>query len=92
MNQQALQDVWVAAQIGAAHAACVIDMGEGAFDSLAALAHQIGDHVDRAYVGDCRTLPTNHDYAVSTREYQSDQPSHQLSRLPSMLHCLMRGR
>jgi len=25
-----------------------------------------------------RQLPTNHDYAVSTREYQSDQPSQQL--------------
>ena len=27
-----------------------------------------------------RQLPTNHDYAVSTREYQSDQPSQQLPR------------
>jgi hypothetical protein len=25
-------------------------------------------------------LPTNHDYAVSTREYQSDQPSRKLPR------------
>jgi hypothetical protein len=25
-----------------------------------------------------RQLPTNHDYAVSTREYQTDQPSQKL--------------
>jgi len=30
---------------------------------------------------DCpRQLPTDHDYAVSTREYQSDQPSQKLPR------------
>jgi hypothetical protein len=27
-----------------------------------------------------RQLPTNHDYAVPTREYQTDQPSHKLPR------------
>jgi hypothetical protein len=32
-----------------------------------------------------RQLPTNHDYAVSTREYQSDQPSRQPHRPPPRL-------
>ena len=32
-----------------------------------------------------RQLPTDHDCAVSTREYQNDQPSRQPSRLPPML-------
>ena len=40
MNQHALENVRVAAQMGAAHAAGVIEMGEGPFDPLAALAHQ----------------------------------------------------
>src|SRR4029077_19523853 len=40
MNRQALHDVRVAAQMGAAHGAGVIEMREGAFDPLAALAHQ----------------------------------------------------
>jgi hypothetical protein len=31
-----------------------------------------------------RQLPTDHDYAVPTREYQSDQPSQQLTRPPPM--------
>jgi hypothetical protein len=31
-----------------------------------------------------RQLPTNHDYAVPTREYQTDQPSH---KLPRPLHA-----
>ena len=33
-----------------------------------------------------RQLPTDHDYAVSTREYQSDQPSH----LPLVLSAALR--
>jgi hypothetical protein len=32
-----------------------------------------------------RKLPTDHDYAASTREYQSDQPSRQASRPPLAL-------
>src|SRR5580700_9365337 len=40
MNQQALEDVGVAAQMDAAHPAGVVEMGEGAFDSLAPLPHQ----------------------------------------------------
>jgi hypothetical protein len=35
-----------------------------------------------------RQLPTDHDYAVSTREYQSDQPSQ--SRLDRDSRCLLR--
>ena len=35
-----------------------------------------------------RQLPTDHDYAVSTREYQSDQPSH--SRLDRDSRCLLK--
>jgi hypothetical protein len=32
-----------------------------------------------------RQLPTDHDYAVSTREYQADQPSQKLPRsLPAL--------
>src|SRR6266581_2713159 len=31
-----------------------------------------------------RQLPTDHDYAVPTREYQSDQPSRQPTRPPPM--------
>ena len=34
-----------------------------------------------------RQLPTDHDYAVLTREYQSDQPSRQPPRSPSALLC-----
>ena len=40
MNQQALQDVRVAAQMGAAHAARVVEMREGAFGPFAPLTHQ----------------------------------------------------
>src|ERR1700675_3104908 len=40
LNQQALQDIRVAAQMRAAHAPGVIEMRERAFDPLAALAHQ----------------------------------------------------
>jgi hypothetical protein len=32
-----------------------------------------------------RQLPTDHDHAVSTREYQSDQSSRQLPLLPALL-------
>ena len=35
-----------------------------------------------------RPLPTDHDDAVSTREYQRDQPSQQPTRPPSMLRAL----
>ncbi len=31
-------------------------------------------------VSSVRQLPTDHDYAVSTREYQADQPSQKLAR------------
>ena len=31
--------------------------------------------LDRTREASPRQLPTDHDYAVSTREYQSDQPS-----------------
>jgi hypothetical protein len=34
-----------------------------------------------------RRLPTDHDYAVSTREYQSDQPSR--NYLDHHLRCLL---
>jgi hypothetical protein len=34
----------------------------------------------RTRVASPRQLPTDHDYAVSTREYQSDQPSRKPSR------------
>src|SRR5271155_4370734 len=40
MNQQALEDIGVAAQIRAAHRTGVVKMGEGAFDPLAPLTHQ----------------------------------------------------
>src|SRR6202163_1456679 len=40
MNQQALEDIRVAAQIRAAHPTGVIEMREGAFDPLAPLTHQ----------------------------------------------------
>jgi hypothetical protein len=33
-----------------------------------------------------RQLPTDHDYAVATREYQSDQPSIPLTRSLPVLH------
>ena len=43
-----------------------------------------------------RQLPTDHDYAVSTREYQSDQPSQKLLdrllALPSLAHSWRRQR
>jgi hypothetical protein len=35
-----------------------------------------------------RQLSTDHDYAVPTREYQSDQPSSSLLRLSPVLHPL----
>jgi hypothetical protein len=40
MNQQALEDIGVAAQMRAAHPARVVEMREGAFDPLAPLTHQ----------------------------------------------------
>ena len=40
MNQEALQDVGVAAQMGAPHPARVVEMRKRAFDPFAALAHQ----------------------------------------------------
>jgi hypothetical protein len=40
MNQQALEDIGVAAQMRAAHPTGVVEMGEGAFDPLAPLTHQ----------------------------------------------------
>src|SRR5580658_3911774 len=40
MNQQALEDIGVAAQMRAAHSTGVIEMREGAFDPLAPLTHQ----------------------------------------------------
>jgi hypothetical protein len=40
MNQQALEDICVAAQMRAAHPTTVIEMREGAFDPLAPLTHQ----------------------------------------------------
>ena len=40
MNQEALQDVRVAAQMGAPHPARVVEMRKRAFDPFAALAHQ----------------------------------------------------
>src|SRR5580704_11464724 len=40
MNQQALEDIGVAAQMRAAHPPGVVEMCEGAFDSLAPLTHQ----------------------------------------------------
>src|ERR1700730_16257798 len=38
-----------------------------------------------------RQLPTDHDYAVSTREYQSDQPSRSPLRPPPMLRIFESG-
>ena len=40
MNQQALEDIGVAAQMRAAHPTGVIEMREGAFDPLTPLTHQ----------------------------------------------------
>ena len=40
MNQQALEDIGVAAQMRAAHPTGVVQMREGAFDPLAPLPHQ----------------------------------------------------
>ena len=40
MNQQALEDIGVAAQMRAAHPTGVVEMREGAFDPLAPLTHQ----------------------------------------------------
>jgi len=37
-----------------------------------------------------RQLPTDHDYAVPTREYQSDQPSRQPTRPPPILRVRKR--
>ena len=39
-----------------------------------------GRSSDRTHVASPRQLPTDHDYAASTREYQSDQPSRKLPR------------
>jgi hypothetical protein len=40
MNQQALEDIGVAAQMRAAHPPGVVELREGAFDQLASLTHQ----------------------------------------------------
>jgi len=42
--------------------------------------------LDRTRADSPRQLPTDHDYAVSTREYQGDQPSQ--NYLDHDLHCL----
>ena len=47
-----------------------------------------GRSSDRTRVDSPRQLPTDHDYAVSTREYQSDQPSQ--NYLGHNLRCLLR--
>ena len=39
-----------------------------------------GRSSDRTRADSPRQLPTDHDYAVATREYQSDQPSRKLLR------------
>ena len=39
-----------------------------------------GRSQDPTRAGSPRQLPTDHDYAASTREYQSDQPSQKLPR------------
>jgi hypothetical protein len=39
-----------------------------------------GRSADQTRAYSPRQLPTDHDYAVSTREYQSDQPSRKLPR------------
>jgi len=39
-----------------------------------------GRSSDQTRADSPRQLPTDHDYAVSTREYQSDQPSRKLPR------------
>ena len=41
MDQQALEDIGVTAQVGAAHTPSVIEMRKGAFDPLAPLTHQV---------------------------------------------------
>jgi len=44
-----------------------------------------GKPCGRTRVPSVRQLPTDHDYAASTREYQTDQPSKKLSRsLPAL--------
>ena len=55
MNQQALQDVRVTAQMRAAHAARVVEMREGAFDPLAASPHQAPAACARESADDCDT-------------------------------------
>ena len=42
------------------------------------LIYAIGSRPTRAFSP--RQLPTDHDYAVPTREYQTDQSSHKLPR------------
>ena len=43
------------------------------------------DRLDRTRDNSQRQLPTDHDYAVPTREYQTDQSSLNLPRLPLAL-------
>jgi hypothetical protein len=44
-----------------------------------------GRPCSRTRVPSVRQLPTDHDYAASTREYQADQPSQKLPRsLPAL--------
>ena len=43
------------------------------------------DRLDRTRANSQRQLPTDHDYAVPTREYQTDQSSLNLPRLPLAL-------
>ncbi len=46
------------------------------------------DRLSRTRVSSQRQLPTDHDHAVSTREYQTDQSSRKLPRLPLALSSI----
>jgi len=39
VDEQSFENVWVAAQVGASHAAGIVEVGEAAFDEFAAFAH-----------------------------------------------------
>src|SRR5271170_602161 len=50
---------------------------EAQLDRIAPFQHGVGlcDRLDRTRANSQRQLPTDHDYAVPTREYQTDQSS-----------------
>ena len=87
MNQHALENVRVAAQMGAAHAAGVIEMGEGPFGSARRAGASGGGPVGREFAGDCHTPgPASPVPSTSPSDFHHGLPGMNAAHEPSMSH------